>query len=203
METYLEEQNIRIIGGYPVYFGGLGLTKKPISPADPDVKKSTIIRVPPMRSFDLTARELGYTPYPITWMYAKMGLKTGMVGGILGGGAEGYKGLSNIRFYIPLKDHFEYWYMYMNLDLWNSLTEEEQGVISAAADEMEKKRYLYAEKQEQESLADLAKSGVEIIQVPPRMYERMREKIEENVWPVMEKDIGAAFTEVVQYAAGQ
>lgn len=203
MDSYLQEQNIKIVGGYPVYFGGLALTEKPPAPADPDVGKNTIIRIPPIRSFNLTARELGYTPYPITWMYARMGLKTGMVKGIMGGGAEGYKGLPNICCYLPLKDHFEYWYMYMNLDLWNSLTEEEQGIISAAAEQMEKKRYLYAEKQEQESLADLAKSGVEIIQIPPRMYERMLEKIEENVWPLMEKDIGPAFAEVVRYAAGQ
>ncbi|MDJ0621735.1 MAG: TRAP transporter substrate-binding protein DctP [Desulfocapsaceae bacterium] len=200
MESYLKDQNIKIIGGYPVYFGGLALTEKPLSPVDPDVDKNTIIRVPPMRSFDLTARELGYTPYAITWMYARMGLKTGMVGGIIGGGAEGYKGLPSIRFYLPLKDHFEYWYLYMNLDLWNALAEEEQKIISSAADLMERQRYLVAEEQERQSITELAQAGIEVIEIPSEMQERMREKVKQNVWPVLQKDIGPPFTEVVRYA---
>lgn len=199
MDSYLQVQNIKIVGGYPVYFGGLALAEKPDSPADPDVKKSTIIRVPPMRCFDLTARALGYTPYPITWMYAKMGLKTGMVGGMMGGGAEGYKGLPGIDYYLPVKDHFEYWYVYINLDLWNSLSAEQQQVITTAAAEMERKRYQHAENYENQSLAELEKAGIEIIPISPQMRNRMRAKVKETVWPEMSKDIGSDFTEVVRY----
>jgi TRAP-type C4-dicarboxylate transport system substrate-binding protein len=199
MDSYLEAQNIKIVGGYPVYFGGLALTGKPESAADPDVRKNVIIRVPPMRSFDLTARQLGYTPYPITWMYAKMGLKTGMVGGLMGGGAEGYKGLSEIRCYLPVKDHFEYWYVYMNLDLWESLSAEQQQAIMTAAADMERNRYQVAEEYENQSLAELKKAGIEIIPVFGQMHDRMRAKVKENVWPEMSKDIGPAFAEVVSY----
>ena len=199
MDAYLKAQNIKIVGGYPVYFGGLALAEKPDSPADPDVKKNTIIRVPPMRSFDLTARALGYTPYPITWMYAKMGLKTGMVGGMMGGGAEGYRGLPAINYYLPVKDHFEYWYVYINLDLWNSLSAEQQQVIVNAAAKMERERYLHAEDYEKESLAELEKAGIEILPISSQMQDRMRAKVKKNVWPEMSKDIGPDFAEVIRY----
>ncbi|MEE4242194.1 MAG: TRAP transporter substrate-binding protein DctP, partial [Desulfopila sp.] len=199
MDSYLKAQNIKIVGGYPVYFGGLALTEKPDSPADPDVSKNTIIRIPPMRSFELTARELGFAPYPITWMYARMGLKTGMVGGVMGGGAEGYRGLPAIGYYLPVKDHFEYWYVYMNLDLWNSLPVQEQQIIVAAAAEMESSRYEHAEEHESHSLAELERAGITVLPISNEAHERMRTKVMTNVWPKMLQEIGPAFTEVVNY----
>jgi len=200
MRKFLESQNIKILGGWPVYFGGIALTERPVSPEDPDIRKNIIIRVPPIRSFELTARQLGYTPYPITWMYAKSGLRTGMVGGLIGGGAEGYKGLSNlVRYYLPVKDHFEYWFIYVNLELFNSLSQREQEAIGQAAAEMEMRRYLDAEDQERESIAELRKRGVEVVEMNEATIKRMREKVKQNVWPVLREDIGPAFDEVVQF----
>lgn len=200
MDGYLEEQNIKILAGYPVYFGGVGLTEKPKAPDDPNVAKNMIIRVPPMRCFELTARELGYTPYPITWMYAKMGLKTGMVSGMIGGGAEGYAGLPNMRYYLPIKDHFEYWYIYMNLDVWKSLSTEHQQVLGRAATAMEQRRYAVAEEHEKQSIKALGRKGVEVLSISPEAYNAMQKKIKDNVYPVLEQEIGPAFTEVVFHA---
>ncbi len=200
MDSFLQAQNIKILGGYPVYFGGIALTEKPNQPTNPDVSKEVIIRVPPMRSFERTARELGYTPYPITWVYARMGLKTGMVDGLIGGGAEGYLGLPNIRYYVPIKDHFEYWFMYMNLDLWRSLSTEDQQIISQAAVELEEERYGKAEQYEIQSLDDLKIKGIEVIEMNNAEFKKIREKIQKKVWPVMKKDIGPAFEEVVRFA---
>lgn len=200
MSEFSQSQNIKILGGYPVYFGGIALTEMPNNPADPDTGKDIIIRVPPMRSFELTARGLGYTPYPITWMYAKMGLKTGMVGGIIGGGAEGYAGLPNIRYYIPVMDHFEYWYIYMNLDLWKSLPKDQQQIISSAAAKMEHSRYAQAENDEKESLLKLEKAGIKVLYLSDEQLQQMREKIRREVWPVLRRDIGPAFDEIVGFA---
>ncbi|MEJ2058395.1 MAG: TRAP transporter substrate-binding protein DctP [Desulfofustis sp.] len=163
LQDFLEPLNIKILGGWPVYFGGIALTNEPEGPGNPEISKDMIIRVPPIKSFELTARALGYTPYPITWMYAKMGLKTGMVKGLIGGGAEGYKGLSNlISYYIPVRDHFEYWFVYMNLELWNSLPTEQQQIISAQVRKMESRRYEAAERDEQRNLAALKELGVTV-----------------------------------------
>ncbi|NIP27896.1 MAG: C4-dicarboxylate ABC transporter, partial [Phycisphaerae bacterium] len=121
--AYLEQQNIKLLGGWPVYFGGILLTEKPKFPVQPNVKKNTLIRVPPINSFRLAAKALGYTPYPTTWVYARSGLESGMVKGIMGGGAEGYLGLTKMaKYYLPIHDHFEHWLVYMNLDLWKRLS---------------------------------------------------------------------------------
>ena len=199
MERFLEAQNIKLVGGWPVYFGGIALTKKPEAPGDPDVNKRMIIRVPPIKSFEMTARTLGYTPYPITWMYAKMGLKTGMVKGMIGGGAEGYKGLKGmINYYVPVKDHFEYWFVYMNLDSWKALSEEQQDIITNAAREMESARYDIAEKDEKYNVESLKDVGIDVYALGVDEYEKMRDRVRENVWPQLRKDIGQPFDEVIQ-----
>jgi len=198
MAGFLEEQNIKLIGGWPVYFGGIGLTKKPDQPGNPDIVKKMIIRTPPIRSFELTARQLGYTPYPITWTYAKMGLKTGMVSGIIGGGAEGYLGLKDlINYYIPVKDHFEYWFLYMNLDAWKGLSGDERDHFLAAAKEMEDRRYMVAEAQEEESLLQLKKQGITLLELSEKELSVMREKVQKTVWPMLQKDIGPDFDKIV------
>jgi TRAP-type C4-dicarboxylate transport system substrate-binding protein len=198
MAGFLEEQNIKLLGGWPVYFGGIGLTEQPKHPENPDVEKNLIIRTPPIRSFELTAKQLGYIPYPITWTYAKMGLKTGMVAGIIGGGAEGYIGLKNlIKYYVPVRDHFEYWFLYMNMDAWKGLSEAEQQLFVATAKEMEEGRYMKAEVQEKESLLQLQKQGTIIVALSEKDLKAMREKVQRNVWPVLEKEIGPAFNRII------
>lgn len=195
---FLEEQNIKLLGGWPVYFGGIALTEEPPQPGNADVTKKMIIRVPPIRSFELTARHLGYTPYPITWTYAKMGLKTGMVEGMIGGGAEGYAGLGElVKYYIPVKDHFEYWFVYMNLDAWKDLSKKEQDLFITSTRDMEQNRYLVAEAQEKESIQLLKKQGTTIIELNEDELAAMREKIQKKVWPVLEKELGPIFTKTV------
>ncbi len=198
MAGFLKEQNIKLIGGWPVYFGGIGLTEQPDQPGNPDIGKKMIIRTPPIRSFELTTRQLGYTPYPITWTYAKMGLKTGMVSGIIGGGAEGYAGLKDlIKYYIPVKDHFEYWFLYMNMDTWKELSEEEKHLFVTAAKEMEERRYLIAEALEKDSIFQLKKQGATIVELNEKELGTMRTKVRQNVWPVLEKEIGPVFNRIV------
>lgn len=199
MAEILEAQNIKLVGGWPVYFGGIALTQKPVQPGNPDVSKETIIRVPPIRSFERTARALGYTPYPITWTYAKMGLKTGMVKGILGGGAEGYIGLKGvIKYYLPINDHFEYWFVYMNLDLWNGLPEKTKSLVLNLCRDIERQRYSVAERDESDSIKRLTEIGVEIITLSEKQQSYIEKKVKKTVWPEMRNEIGEDFDTIVK-----
>ncbi len=198
MAGYLEEQNLKLLGGWPVYFGGIVLTKAPVVPDDPDVPKELLIRVPPIRSFELSAKSLGYKPYPITWMYARSGLQTGMVEGMMGGGAEGYLGLKNLaKFYLAVNDHFEYWFTYMNLDLWKSLSADQQKIIQQAVNEMEKQRWQVAEASEQENIKALEAQGTKVITFSDDELANMAKKVRQEVWPVLREKIGTDFDEVV------
>jgi len=199
MALFLEEQNIKLLGGWPVYFGGIMLTKKPAAPKDPFVKKNLIIRVPPIASFRLTAQALGYTPYPITWVYARSGLESGMVEGIIGGGAEGYLGLGKYgKYYLALNDHFEHWLVYMNLELWNSLSEADQQIVSSAVKRMEQRRFQVAEDEEKQNLAKLEEVGIEIVRYSDTDIDKLRQKIITEVWPRLEKETGEDLSSLLE-----
>jgi TRAP-type C4-dicarboxylate transport system substrate-binding protein len=198
MEAILEKHNIKILGGWPVYFGGIVLTREPPNPGDPDVHKGMIIRTPPIRAFELTARSMGYTPYPITWAYARTGLKTGMVEGMIGGGAEGYAGLKGLaKVYVDARDHFEYWFVYMNLDLWKGLSDNEKMILRNAVREMERRRWDTAEAEEQASIRRLRDQGTTIVTLSAGEFDKTVEKVRRHVWPEMRKDIGDVFDQVV------
>lgn len=196
--SYLSEQNIKLLGGWPVYFGGIGTRKLPPGPGEPDIEKEMIIRVPPIRTFELTARELGYKPYPITWVYAKMGLKTGMVDGILGGGAEGYSSFKDsIKFYLPVRDHFEYWFVYMNSDSWNRLSEKEQTLFLNAVARMENERYRIAEEEEKKSLQYLQSHGIRVVDISEQEMAFIQKRVREKVWPLIRKEVGPDFDRII------
>ena len=199
MEKILLQQNIKILGGWPVYFGGIVAGKKPPSPHDPDVPKDMIIRVPPIRCFSLTAETLGYTPYPITWMFARDGLITGMVEGMLGGGAEGYLGLHRdvAKYYLHIKDHFEHWFVYINLDVWNKLPSEQQDIVQESVLDMERSRFALAQKQEQENMSRLSEKGTAVLTFSQDELKVFQDKVRQEVWPVMREEIGQPFEKVV------
>ena len=201
MAELLAAQNIKLLGGWPVYFGGIVLNTEPVEPGNPDLNKGMILRIPPIRPFELTARELGYTPYPITWTYARMGLKTGLVAGMIGGGAEGYVGLKGlVKYYLPIRDHFEYWFVTISQDAWRGLNEQEQKFVEKRVREMETRRYAVAESEEQANIERLRNQGVTIVTLGEEEMVKTREKIRTKVWPVLQKEIGPDFDEVVTEA---
>ena len=189
----LEQQNIKYICGWPFYFGGIALTKEPLNPTDPDAHSNTKIRVPPSRSYQLTASTLGYLATPIPWSEAYTAIQSGIVDGVIGGGAEGYyKNFRDvIKYYLPINDHLEIHFLYMNLDLWNSLPEELQQIISDLAVELEDRRFVIAEEQEKASEQKLIDYGIKVIPFTDEELARFERKVHENVWPKVKEDIGA------------
>jgi TRAP-type C4-dicarboxylate transport system substrate-binding protein len=78
-------------------------------------------------------------------------MQTGIVEGAIGAGAEGY--YSNLRdlvkYYLPVNDHFEMWFLYMNKETFNKLSPNQQKALQDAAKAMETKRFADAEQQEE------------------------------------------------------
>lgn len=51
-------------------------------------------------------------------------LQTGVIDGMIGSGAEGYYSSYRdvAKYYLPYNDHFEVWYLYINMDKWNEMS---------------------------------------------------------------------------------
>lgn len=201
VERFLADQQIKLLSGWPCYFGGIITLEEPPAPADPNVPKKIKIRVPPMKAYELTAQALGYIATPIPWSDAFTSLQTGIVKGAIGAGAEGY--YANFRdlakYFLAVNDHLEFWYLYMNMDLWEEMSEEDQKIIMSAAKELEARRWENAEADEKLNMQKLADHGIEVITFTDEELQKMSDKVRKEVWPSLRKDVGAeVFDEVTK-----
>lgn len=189
---FLLDQNIKKVSGWPCYFGGVALVKEAPSPTDPDVPKNIKIRVPKIKSFELVAENLGFIATPIAFAELYTSMQTGIVDGAIGAGAEGY--YANIRdlihYYLPNNDHVEYWYFYMNNDLWKSLSAEDQKILYDAGQELEKRRFARVEEDQATNEQKLADYGITVINFTDADLTKIAEKMYKNVWPELREVIG-------------
>ena len=199
MSDLLDKQNLKLIAGYPVYFGGIMTVKEVPNYTDIEAPKNIKIRVPPIKSFELTGEALGFLATPIPWADTFTSLQTGVVNGAIGAGAEGYH--SNFKdlakYYLPINDHLEFWYLYMNKDLWNKLSKADQKIILDSALEFQAKRWEKAPGEEKSYEDKLAAIGVKVYSYSKQELRRAAEVSRKIVWPAMGKDIDLNMLEAV------
>lgn len=193
VEKMAEKERLKILALYPKYFGGIALAKEPKEPKNPFVSKGLKIRVPGIKSFEKTAESLGYLATPIAFSEAFTAMQTGIVDGLIGSGAEGYWSSFRdlVKYYLPVNSHFEMWFLYMNLDLYNKLSPEEKKILTDAAAEMERARFESGPKETQEFEKLLAGNGVKIIRFSDAELKVLADKIKAEVWPQIKGDFGA------------
>ncbi|WHH58227.1 TRAP transporter substrate-binding protein DctP [Petroclostridium sp. X23] len=187
-----EKQGIKLIAVYPKYFGGIALIKEPKDYKDANVAQGLKIRVPTIKSFEQTAVALGYMATPLPFAEVFTSMQTGIIEGAIGSGAEGYytnfKDL--VKYYLPNNDHFEVWYLTMNMDLWNELTEDEQKVISDIASELVDGAFKKAKEQQAKYEEKLKEEGITVYSYTDEEIAAFAKKVREEVWPKVRSDYG-------------
>lgn len=195
----LAEYNMTYLAAYPLYFGGISLNVDAKDPTNPNAKSGIKIRVPSMTTFEKTAEALGYLATPLNQSDMFTAIQTGVCDGALGAGAEMYYGnLSGLnKYYLPINDHFEQWYMYINTDKWNSLTEEQQNALSTAAQNMSAARWEVAEAETAEYEQKLEESGCIVVDYTDEQLQEFADVVREAVWPVIAEEYGEENFEAV------
>ncbi|WP_377067492.1 TRAP transporter substrate-binding protein DctP [Roseovarius ramblicola] len=198
-------QDITMLAAYPVYFGGISLNTDPVSPgttADKGIK----VRVPGIKSFQLTGEALGYIPSPIPFSEAFTAIQTGVVDGVIGSGAEGYYASFRdvTRTYIPANTHFEVWYMIISTESFNALDAGDQAALRQAAQEFEATRWTVAEEDQgkwEQRLAD--ELGANVVDLTDDQLAAMADKVRAEVWPVVLEDVGADWGQAILDRVGK
>ena len=195
MEQLFAKQDISLLAAYPVYFGGISLNREAKSPGQPDVSKGIKLRVPPIKSFQLLADNVGYIGSPLPFSEAFTAVQTGVVDGVIGSGAEGYYASFRdvTKTYIPLNTHFEIWYLMINTERLEDLSDSEQQALKTAAANFENRRWLNAKQDQAANEQKLADNGAKIIKVSPQQLAKTAEKVRNTVWPEILEDIGASW----------
>lgn len=193
MAELYAKQHITMLAAYPVYFGGISLNTDPVNPGDPSTPNGIKVRVPGIKSFQLTGEALGYIPSPIPFSEAFTAIQTGVVDGVIGSGAEGYYASFRdvTKAYVPANTHFEVWYMIISNESFNALDEEDQAALRDAAKAFEEQRWVIAEEDQaknEERLAD--ELGTNVIELTDAQLATMAEKVRAEVWPEVLEDVG-------------
>lgn len=189
---FFADQNIKDLGVWLSHFGGMSLKHLPPEPANPDVPKNCKVRVPPMKVYELTAEMLGYSATSLPFVESISALQTGVIDGVFGAGADSAWGYFRdiIGCYVNYHDHFEDYHVYMNAELWASLSKEDQKIILDACAEVERLRALQGERDEEEWLEKLKNHGIEVVCLTNEELNKLAQKARTEIWPQMEKDIG-------------
>lgn len=187
------EQDITMLAAYPVYFGGISLNVDAVHPGDPS-PNGIKVRVPGIKSFQLTGEALGYIPAPIPFSEAFTAVQTGVVDGVIGSGAEGYYASFRdvTKTYIPANTHFEVWYMIISNESLAGLPEKDQAALRAQADAFEATRWTVAEADqgvnEQKLVTEL---GTKVVPLSAAELAALAGKVRAEVWPQVLEDVGA------------
>ncbi len=192
MADLYSEQDITMLAAYPVYFGGIALNRDAVTPGTTE-PKGIKVRVPGIKSFQLTGEALGYIPAPIPFAEAFTAVQVGVVDGVIGSGAEGYYASFRdvTKTYIPANTHFEVWYMIISNEALASLDEDDRAALIKAAGEFEAARWVVAEEDQgkwEQRLAD--ELDAKVVRLSDEQLAAMATKVHEAVWPELLKDVG-------------
>jgi TRAP-type C4-dicarboxylate transport system substrate-binding protein len=187
-----EKQNIKVLAYWPVYFGGIGLLRQPADPTNPMGKQNLKVRVPTMKTWEALGNGLGYQATPLPFSEFFTAAQTGMVDGIMGGGAENYYVTFRdlIKFYIPINSHFECWPLTINMDIYNSLSPKDRKILEEKAREFEERRWVKVEQDQDVYETLLAKAGAKVYKLTPQQLEAFVKRGRETAWPELKKVLG-------------
>lgn len=194
-----DKQNISVLGAWPVYFGGISLNKEIDDVANPLTNKGAKLRVPPIKTFQMTADNIGFIGSPLPFSEAFTAVQTGVVDGVMGSGAEGYYASFRdvTKSYLPINTHFEMWYLIINKDVFNDLKDEQQTKLMSAAEKFELTRWENARGDQAKNEQLLASIGAKIVPVTEAQIEAHANIVRAKVWPEIINDIGADWAQSV------
>lgn len=196
---HLADQNIKLLSVYPLYFGGAIMNKEVDDPAS--MKNQGIkVRCQTMKGPELVTTMLGYIATPMALNDCFTSLQTGVIDGMIGSGAEGYYSSYRdvAKYYLPYNDHFEVWYLYINMDKWNEMSKKQQEVLQTAANHLEDERWKEAPTQTEEYEQKLEDYGVQIINFTDEELDAFYERCQKEVWPKLTELYGQEAVDMVQ-----
>lgn len=199
MEDMFKKQGVKVLAAYPMYFGGIALNKPPVSPGNPDAAKGLKLRVPPIKSFQLTGNAIGYIGAPLPFSEAFTAVQTGVVDGVLGSGAEGYYASFRdvTKYYIVANTHFEIWYLLMNGEKYADLKAADRAALDTSTNAFESTRWSKAEADQADNEKKLEQAGAKIIRLSQAELAAHAAKVRKTVWPEILKDVGEAFAQPI------
>lgn len=182
---------LKVLGIYLNAWDGMAYTGRVNKivkvPADANGIK---MRVPPIRIFEVYIPTLGFISTPVAYSETFTALQTGIVDARSACPAvEAYVMRDAIKTYVATRDAFEYWFLTMNKKLWDSLSADDQALLTASADKVMADQAIAAEQDEKDFEDKLTAAGIKVYQVSDQEWKTSAKVCREKAWPIIEKEL--------------
>lgn len=185
-------QGVKLLGIYTEGFIGQGMLKMPANPADPTAKKNTMIRVAPIEVYKLGAEDMGFTTTTIPYADLYSALQTGVADGWVGGTAAlNYQSFRDvIKYYIPYNVMVENTAYLMNNELFESLSPEDQKIITDAFAEEAAASIQTCQEEDEKYMKLMADAGIEVYDLSDEELKAYADHVRSVTWPKLENQFG-------------
>jgi TRAP-type C4-dicarboxylate transport system substrate-binding protein len=190
VEELLVDQGIKGLALFPM--GWAGMTTREVPDGWREMKPNKMkIRVMPLKACELTYERLGYIPSTIPYNEAFSAIQTGVADGEMGGPPfQGYQFRDIQGVWIQYNDYLEPWWFFINLKLFNELSEADQKILIEAAERQVQGRWDYFLKEDEEYRKKLKDFGLKVLEPTDAELKSFAKAIREDVWPKMEPLMG-------------
>lgn len=205
VDKMIAKQGLKLLGVFGDGMGGAGFAKEVNEPGNPDASKDIKIRVwPGGTTHQVLMQRLGYNVAVVPWAELYTGMQTGVVDGQIGGTAQmaldNFKDITNT--WVQYNDHFELSWFFMNLDKYNSLSEEEQGAVRAVAQEITKERFAAVRKADAAALKEMRGAGINVVTFDDATLKSLAATAQKEVWPKIADEVGEEVISQLNSAVG-
>lgn len=180
----LSEKDIEFFGFNVIGLIGLGSKHMPKEPFNPDVKKGVLIRVPPMKVFQIAFSEMNYGTTTINWTDIYSSMQTGVCEGWIGGTADVN--------YLTFRDVQDYYVTYNNIVECNAFIMGKECYKKLGADaevvrdvfkNTAAASFALAEKYDNMYVEKMKEAGLTIVNPTAEEAQAMSDWMHEKIWP--------------------
>jgi len=192
IDESISKLGIKLLRIYGDGFIGVGSAKKPENLADPKADKNMLIRVAPLAVYKETSQDMGYRTTSIPYADTYSAIQTGVCDGWIGGSSQiNYQVFRDvIHYYVPYNCLFDQTAFLINQKLWDSLSPEDQKIISEAVDFEAEKGFADCKEEDVKYMGMMADEGIEILNLTPEQTKALAEHIRNVTWPKLEEMFG-------------
>lgn len=183
---------VKFLGFEAQGMSGLGFTKQPQNPLDPDVKQNALVRNPPNDLARFSLEALGYTAMTLPYADVYTSLQTGVIDGWYGGTpVHNWSGFRDvIKYYYQLNLTFECANYLFSGMVWEKLTPEQQQIIINAVDTVSAESFAQAEAIDDADFNKMREYGINVYKYTEEELAPLFKKGREVAWPRMREVFG-------------
>lgn len=187
-----EENNLKFLGFDFVGVGGMGFTKEPVNFCEWGEDKGVLLRCAPMDISSRWAEDMGFRTTAINYSDLYTSLQTGVCDGWSGGQPTvNYLSFGDvIKYYVQTDDFYELNGIYVNQDLWNTFTAEQQAVFETAAKELYAQSFADLLEDTEYYMGLMEEAGIKVSRLTDEEKAFLADKTREITWPYFYETMG-------------